>query len=190
MRCDATIKASSDNNDDNEGSEKITKATANKNSQRTADVLADFCAVIARLLTLLNLIGMAHAIVALISKIAVSSKGIVATSISSQLRIQAIVYFCPVLMDSLGDCLSVTENTRCYGLIVVAAQYSVQYFCFQHLKNVEGVELPSFDDLVKLKHDPGLSSVKRTILGAGHYSEHIARWMRYYNAKQVSPVYM
>ena len=89
-------------------------------------------------------------------------------------------------MDSRGDCLSITENTRCYGLIVVAAQYNVQYFCFQHLKNVEGVELPSFDDLVKLKHDPGLSSVKRTILGAGHYSEHIARWMRYYNAKQVS----
>lgn len=93
-------------------------------------------------------------------------------------------------MDSRGDCLSITENTRCYGLIVVAAQYNVQYFCFQHLKNVEGVELPSFDDLVKLKHDPGLSSVKRTILGAGHYSEHIARWMRYYNAKQVSLVYM
>ena len=93
-------------------------------------------------------------------------------------------------MDSLGDCLSVTKNARCYGLIVVAAQYNVQYLCFQHLKNVEGVELPSFDDLVKLKHDPGLSSVKRTILGAGHYSEHIARWMRYYNAKQVSPVYM
>ena len=93
-------------------------------------------------------------------------------------------------MDSRGDCLSITENTRCYGLIVLAAQYNVQYFCFQHLKNVEGVELPSFDDLVKLKHDPGLSSVKRTILGAGHYSEHIARWMRYYNAKQVSPVYM
>ena len=89
-------------------------------------------------------------------------------------------------MDSRGDCLSITENTRCYGLIVVAAQYNVQYFCFQHLKNVEGVELPSFDDLVKLKHDPGLSSVKRTILGAGHYSEHIARWMRYYNAKQVT----
>ena len=90
-------------------------------------------------------------------------------------------------MDSHGDCLSITENTRCCGLIVVSAQYyNVQYFCFQHLKNVEGVELPSFDDLVKLKHDPGLSSVKRTILGAGHYSEHIARWMRYYNAKQVS----
>ena len=131
-----------------------------------------------------------HAIVALISNIPVSSEAIVATSISSEIPIQTIVYFCPVLMDSLGDCLSVTKNARCYGLIVVAAQYNVQYLCFQHLKNVEGVELPSFDDLVKLKHDPGLSSVKRTILGAGHYSEHIARWMRYYNAKQVSPVYM
>ena len=50
------------------------------------------------------------------------------------------------------------------------------------------MELPSFDDLVKSKSDPHLADVRRTILGAGHYSEHIARWMRYYNAKQVSPV--
>ena len=48
------------------------------------------------------------------------------------------------------------------------------------------MDLPNFDDLMKSKSDHDLSEIKRTILGAGHYSEHIARWMRYYNAKQVS----
>lgn len=61
-------------------------------------------------------------------------------------------------------------------------------FHFQYLKHTQGLELPSFDDLVKSKSDPDLSDVRRTILEAGHYSEHIARWMKYYNAKQVSPV--
>lgn len=72
-------------------------------------------------------------------------------------------------------------------LIVLEDPVKRAFYHYEHLKHVKGLELPSFDDLVKSK-SPRLSEVRRTILGAGHYSDHIARWMRYYNAKQVSPV--
>lgn len=50
---------------------------------------------------------------------------------------------------------------------------------------MEGLELPSFDDLIMSKSDSYLADLRGIILEAGHYSEHIARWMKYYNAKQV-----
>ncbi|KAK2560252.1 Bifunctional heparan sulfate N-deacetylase/N-sulfotransferase 4 [Acropora cervicornis] len=55
-----------------------------------------------------------------------------------------------------------------------------------HLKYVEGLELPSFDDLIMSKSDSYLTDLRGIILEAGHYSEHIARWMKYYDAKQMS----
>ena len=50
---------------------------------------------------------------------------------------------------------------------------------------MEGLELPSFDDLIMSKSDSYLTDLRGIILEAGHYSEHIARWMKYYDAKQV-----
>ena len=50
---------------------------------------------------------------------------------------------------------------------------------------MEGLELPSFDDLIMSKSDSYLTDLRGIILEAGHYSEHIACWMKYYNAKQV-----
>ena len=69
----------------------------NKSSQRTADGLADFWAVIAGLINAVKLDRNGHAIVAFTSNIAVSSEAVVATSISSGLPIQkTIVCFCVV----------------------------------------------------------------------------------------------
>lgn len=73
-------------------------------------------------------------------------------------------------------------------LIVLEDPVKRAFNHYQHLKNVQGMDVPNFDDLMKSKSDPDLSEIKRTILGAGHYSEHIARWMRYYNAKQMNIV--
>lgn len=71
-------------------------------------------------------------------------------------------------------------------LIVVEDPVKRAFYHYQHLKYVEGLELPSFDDLIMSKSDSYLTDLRGIILEAGHYSEHIARWMKYYNAKQMS----
>lgn len=73
-------------------------------------------------------------------------------------------------------------------LIVLEDPVKRAFYHYQHLKYVEGFQLPSFDDLIMSKSDSYLADVKRIILEAGHYSERIASWMKYYNAKQMSIV--
>ena len=55
----------------------------------------------------------------------------------------------------------------------------------QHLAGKKDARLPPFGELLKVPHDSPLAPVRREILTAGQYADHIGRWMKYYDAKQV-----
>ena len=99
--------------------------TRTLNPERAAHFLADFFAFIAPL-TLSNFKSEFNAIVALISKIVVSSIAVFATSILSQIHIESLI----------TDCLEFSQH--CHGFISVCVKKSFQlltkkcYVSLQH----------------------------------------------------------
>lgn len=61
----------------------------------------------------------------------------------------------------------------------------IAYDHYKHLLARNKLSKSTFTDIVTSQTNPELLRMRTAILRPGHYSEHIGRWMRFFNSKQM-----